>query len=102
MVFSSSDITEIGRVGRQFLEAGIPCGIRYDPPREGASAAPGHAELWVQNEEYFYQAVALYLRLDGNPVGQPLDGRGPAAAKLPAKAPVQKAAADRSRPPGMG
>jgi hypothetical protein len=65
MLFSSSDITEIGRVGREFVEAGIPCGVRYDPPREGACPTPGHAELWVQSESDFHRAVTLYLRLAG-------------------------------------
>jgi hypothetical protein len=66
MLFSSSDIAEIGRVGREFLEAGIPCGVRYDPPREGLCPAPAHAELWVQSETDFHRAVLLYLRLTGN------------------------------------
>jgi len=74
MLFSSSDITEIGRIGREFVEAGIPCGVRYDPPKEGACPATAHAELWVQNENDFYQAVVLYLRLGGNsPASRPLD-----------------------------
>jgi hypothetical protein len=60
--FSSSDITEIGRVGRKFIEAGIACGVRYDPPTQGVSPAPAHGELWVQNETDFYRAVVLYLR----------------------------------------
>jgi hypothetical protein len=75
MLFSSSDITEIGRVGREFAEAGILCGVRYDPPREGASPAPAHAELWVQNQNDFYRAVVLYLRVAGE-----LEARTPGAA----------------------
>ncbi len=66
MLFSSSDIAEIGRVGHEFAEAGIPCGVRYDPPREGTCPAPAHAELWVQSENDFYRAVLLYLRLAGD------------------------------------
>jgi hypothetical protein len=62
LLFSSSDITEIGRVGRQFVEAGIPCGVRYEPPREGTCPAPAQAELWVQSKDDFYRAVVLYLR----------------------------------------
>jgi hypothetical protein len=62
MLFSSADITEIGRVGRQFVEAGIPCGVRYEPPREGTCPAPAHAELWVQSKDDFYRALLLYLR----------------------------------------
>lgn len=63
LLFSSSDILEIGRVGREFVEAGIPCGVRYDPPKEGVSPTAPYAELWVQNEKDFYRAVVLFLRL---------------------------------------
>jgi hypothetical protein len=70
LLFSSSDITNIGRVGRQFIEAGIPCGVRYDPPGEGACPAPAHAELWVQNESDFYRAIVLYLRRGGSSQGR--------------------------------
>jgi hypothetical protein len=61
--FSSSDLTHIGRVGREFVEAGIPCGVRYDPPQQGTCPTPPHAELWVQNENDFHRAVLLYLQL---------------------------------------
>ena len=65
LLFSSSDIVEIGRVGREFVEAGIPCGVRYDPPKEGASPTPPYAELWVQEERDFYRAVILFLKIGG-------------------------------------
>ncbi len=65
LLFSSSDILEIGRVGREFVEAGIPCGVRYDPPKEGLSPSAPYAELWVQNEKDYYRAVVLFLRLGG-------------------------------------
>lgn len=64
LLFSSSDVVEVGRVGREFVEAGIPCGVRYDPPTDGASPSTGHAELWVQNEKDLFRAVVLYLRLE--------------------------------------
>jgi len=67
LVFSSSDITEIGRVGREFIAAGIPCGIRYDPPGEGVCPTPAHAELWIQHENDFQRAVMLYACRDGSP-----------------------------------
>jgi hypothetical protein len=89
MLFSSSDITEIGRVGREFVQAGILCGVRYDPPREGPCPAPAHAELWVQSENDFYRAVLLYLRLNGRSEGgapsAPL-GYSPATALSPSPA----------------
>ena len=59
-------MAEMGRIGQEFVEAGILCGIRYDPPREGACPAPAHAELWIQSESDFYRAVVLYLRLAGS------------------------------------
>ena len=65
LLFSSSDITEIGRVGREFVQAGIPCGGRYEPAPEGKSANVANAELWVQSESDFYRAVVLYLRHKG-------------------------------------
>jgi hypothetical protein len=79
MLFCSSDIAEIGRVGREFEQAGIRCGVRYDPPREGACPTPPHAELWIHNEKDFYQAVVLYLRLGGQQLANSaeLSGKGP-------------------------
>src|SRR5271167_3667159 len=68
LLFSSADIVEIGRVGREFVEAGIPCGVRYDPPKDGASPTAPYAELWVQDERDFYRAVILFLRLGGGPL----------------------------------
>ena len=65
LLFSSSDIVEIGRVGREFVEAGIACGVRYDPPKGGISPTAPYAELWVQNEKDYYRAVVLFMRLGG-------------------------------------
>ena len=82
LLFSSSDIVEIGRVGREFVEAGIPCGVRYDPPKDGASPTAPYAELWVQNERDFYRAVVLFLRLGaGSLIGVQNFSRMQSAAK---------------------
>ena len=100
LLFSSSDIVEIGRIGREFLEAGILCGIRYDPPREGACPAPAHAELWVQSESDFYQAVVLYLRLAGSSgvrMPERLPGHYPTRAFGPP--PAESSLIQQSRPP---
>ena len=61
LLFASSDIAAIGHVSRDFVAAGIPYGVRYDPPREGFCPTPPHAELWVQNETDFHRAVMIYL-----------------------------------------
>jgi hypothetical protein len=65
LLFSSSDVVEIGRVGREFVEAGIACGVRYDPPKEGASPTPAYAELWVREERDYFRAVVLFLKIGG-------------------------------------
>lgn len=81
LLFSSSDIVEIGRVGREFVEAGIPCGVRYDPPKEGTSPTAPYAELWVQNERDFYRAVSIFLRLGaGSLIGVQNFSRGQTVA----------------------
>jgi hypothetical protein len=99
LLFSSSDITDIGRVGREFIEAGIPCGVRYDPPRDGASPAPAHAELWIQNENDFHRAVALYLRLSGTSQGTIPDLRDRDADKPLWTAKVEGASSQEHRSP---
>ena len=99
LLFSSSDITDIGRVGREFIAAGIPCGVRYDPPSEGARPAPAHAELWVQNEDDFHRAVLLYLRLGGSSQGTIPDLRDRDADKPLWTAKVEGASSQKHRSP---
>ncbi len=84
LLFSSSDIVEIGRVGREFVAAGIQCGVRYDPPKDGISPTAPYAELWVQNESDFYRAVVLFLRLGGDSlIGVQNFSRAQAGVKSP-------------------
>lgn len=55
-------------MGREFVAAGIQCGVRYDPPKDGLTPTAPYAELWVQNEKDFYRAVVMFLRLGGGPL----------------------------------
>ncbi len=99
LLFASSDITEIGRVGREFVLAGIPCGVRYDPPQEGACQAPASAELWVQDEHDFYRAVVLYLGLARNREAQtPSAVTASQATPVVPQAPAREVLAQHSQP----
>jgi hypothetical protein len=98
MLFCSSDIAEIGRVGRQFEEAGIRCGVRYDPPREGACPTPPHAELWIHNEQDFYQAVVLYLRSGANAPANSADLSGFGLTKAGCHSALEDTPPAQSRP----
>ena len=99
LLFSSSDITDIGRVGREFIDAGIPCGVRYDPPMDGVCPAPAHAELWVQNEDDFHRAVVLYLRRGGSSQGSIPNTRQPDAEKPSWTPKMERPLMDQNCPP---
>jgi hypothetical protein len=96
LLFSSSDITDIGRVSREFAAAGILCGVRYDPPGEGACPTPAHAELWIQNETDFHRAVVIYLGLNGSSHGCIPDLRDGGAGKPPWTAAAPKSTHPRA------
>ena len=59
MLFFSSDNSEVQRVHKEFVAAGIACEIR-NGPRPGA--AP-HAELWIRNDRDCHRAFMLCVHL---------------------------------------
>ena len=63
MLFFSADSDEVADVGKEFQEAGIPCEVRNGLRGPDATAKPGHAELWIQNDQDCHRAFLLCVRL---------------------------------------
>lgn len=63
MLFFSSDNTEVQELGREFLNAGIPCEIHADHHGK-ASPAPRDTELWIRNDQDCHRALMLCVQLN--------------------------------------
>ncbi len=59
MLFFSSDNSEVERVHKEFVSAGIACEVR-NGARPGAST---HAELWIRNDRDCHRAFMLCVHL---------------------------------------
>ena len=63
MLFFSSDVSEVERVGDEFVRAGIPCEIRKGPALNGKVHRPPQAELWIRNDRDCHRAFMLCVHL---------------------------------------
>jgi hypothetical protein len=63
MLFYSSDNSEVDRVSKEFLNAGIPCEVRKGPALRGKTARPPQAELWIRNDRDCHRAFMLCVHL---------------------------------------
>ncbi len=63
MLFYSSDSSEVELIGKEFIQAGIPCEVRDSPPARGAAAHPPQRELWIQDDKDCHRAFMLCVRL---------------------------------------
>jgi hypothetical protein len=62
LLFFSCDCSEIEQVGRNLLEAGIPCWVQSREQREMPANA-SCAELWIQNDCDHHRASMLCVQL---------------------------------------
>ena len=63
MLFFSPDHTEVQQLGREFLNAGIPCEI-HDADRAKIESACREAELWIRNDQDCHRALMLCVQLN--------------------------------------
>ena len=63
MLFYSSDSSEVDRVSKEFVNAGIPCEVRKGPAPSGKTPHPGQAELWIRNDRDCHRAFMLCVHL---------------------------------------
>jgi hypothetical protein len=63
MLFYSSDSSEVDRVSKEFLNAGILCEVRIGPAVNGSGSRPPQAELWIRNDTDCHRAFMLCVHL---------------------------------------
>ncbi len=63
MLFYSSDSSEVDRVSKEFVNAGITCEVRKGPALNGRATHPSQAELWIRNDRDCHRAFMLCVQL---------------------------------------
>jgi hypothetical protein len=63
MMFFSSERVEVERLRQELVAAGMPCEVREGGAVEGIFANRPEVELWLQNDEDYYWASMLCVRL---------------------------------------
>jgi len=68
MLFSSSDMAEVARVGKKLLASGIRCEIRGAPRGPVPLPFPFYPELWVENDNEFDTAIVVFTTDKGRTI----------------------------------
>ena len=63
LMFFSSERAEVERLRKELAGAGIGCEVRESGVAEGIFANPAEVGLWLQNEQDYYWASMLCVRL---------------------------------------
>jgi hypothetical protein len=63
MLFYSSDGAEVELVSKRFVDAGIPCEIRYGPFPTTDGSHGSEKELWIRNDKDCHRAFMLCVAL---------------------------------------
>jgi hypothetical protein len=63
MMFFSSERAEVERLRQELKTAGMPCEVRESGVVEGIYANAPDVELWLQNDDDYYWASMLCVRL---------------------------------------
>ncbi|HSU52521.1 MAG TPA: hypothetical protein VLT36_00520 [Candidatus Dormibacteraeota bacterium] len=60
LLFFSPDTTEVLNLGKEFVDAGIPCEVRNTAKINGSDC---EAELWIRNDKDSHRALMLCVQL---------------------------------------